>query len=62
MSKVTDKLNTFVRNFRSLIFSSDAFVLFFCKICQKSVNFEKMYLIVVNDVFFSIMYSESLKQ
>jgi hypothetical protein len=23
--------------------------LFFCKICQKSVNFEKMYLIVVGE-------------
>jgi hypothetical protein len=58
MSKVTDKLNKFVRNFRRLIFSSDASVLFFfCKICPKSVNFEKMYLIVVNDVFFFIMYS-----
>jgi hypothetical protein len=52
MSKVTDKLNKFVRNFRSIIFLSDTSLFFFCKICQKSVNFEKMYLIVVNDVFF----------
>lgn len=38
------KLNDFVREFGSDVFSTDGSVLF-CKVCEKSVNFEKKYFV-----------------
>jgi len=41
---VTDKLNKLVCEFGNDIFSTDGSVLF-CKVCEKSVNFEKKYFV-----------------
>ena len=43
-SSIGKKLNDFVKEFGSDVFSTDGSVLF-CKVCEKSVNFEKKYFI-----------------
>jgi hypothetical protein len=54
-SSVNHKLNKFVGEFGSDIFSSDGFLLL-CKIREKSVNFEKKYFVIqhTQGIFYKI--------
>lgn len=42
--KSNAKLNKFVKEYGSDIFSTDGLLLF-CKVCEKSINFEKKYFV-----------------